>query len=284
MELGAKTLNPRPYTGAPVPAANPSRPPEVEGLSIVLPAYNEAANVRVAVEKALTAAQGLAVLYEVIVVDDGSQDATGETVEEIARLNYPRVRLVRHKVNAGYGAALRTGFKHSRYGLVFFTDSDNQFDVSELQYFLPLMASYDMVTGFRVYRYDSVVRCMLSWIYNRLVGVMFRVRVRDVDCAFKLMTREVVQKVTIECDNFFVNTELLARARRWNFRITEKGVRHYPRTAGETSVRPSDIPRTLATVFRMWRQIYFPTRSEMDRPRADEPARPAITEFIPARD
>ena len=217
-------------------------------------------------------------------VDDGSHDGTGEEVEALARLNYPRVRLVKHEVNLGYGAALRTGFKHSRYGLVFFTDSDNQFDVSELEYFLPMMSDYDMVTGFRVYRYDTVVRCLLSWIYNRLVGVLFRLHVRDVDCAFKLMRREVVQKVTIECDNFFVNTELLARARRWNFRIAEKGVRHYPRTAGETSVRPSDIPRTLATVFTMWRRIYFPTRKEIDRQHADELPRASISEFIPARD
>jgi dolichol-phosphate mannosyltransferase len=124
---------------------------------------------------------------------------------------------------------------------------------------------------------------MLSWIYNRLVGVMFRLRVRDVDCAFKLMRREVVQQVTIECDNFFVNTELLAKARKWNFRIAEKGVRHYPRTAGETSVRPSDIPRTIATIFKMWRRVYFPTRKEMDQAREDGHPRGQVTEFTPVR-
>jgi glycosyltransferase involved in cell wall biosynthesis len=254
------------------------------GLSIVLPARNEAANIRTAVEKGLAVAAGLARDYEVIVVDDGSRDSTSHEVETLARRHYPRVRLVKHEVNLGYGAALRTGFKHSRFGLVFFTDSDNQFDMSELEYFMPMMSDHDMITGFRVYRYDTVLRCILSWIYNRLVGVLFRLHVRDVDCAFKLMTREVVQKVTIECDNFFVNTELLARARRWNFRIAEKGVRHYPRTAGETSVRPSDIPRTLATVFRMWRRIYFPTRREMDDVRTSELSRPTVSEFIPARD
>jgi hypothetical protein len=156
--------------------------------------------------------------------------------------------------------------------------------MSELEYFLPMMADNDMITGFRVYRYDTVLRCLLSWCYNRLVGALFRLRVRDVDCAFKLMRKEVVQKVTIECDNFFVNTELLAKARRWNFRIAEKGVRHYPRVAGETSVRPSDIPRTLRTVFSMWRRIHFPTRKEMDNLRTSEQSRPGVSEFIPARD
>ena len=250
----------------------------------MLPARNEVANISAAVEKSLAVAERLSVRHEVIVVDDGSSDGTGRVVEDLARVHYPRVRLVTHGVNQGYGAALRTGFRHANFGLVFFTDSDNQFDISELEYFIPLMADNDMVTGFRVYRYDPVLRSILSWFYNRLVGVMFGLRVRDVDCAFKLMRRELVQKVTIECNNFFVNTELMAKARRWNFRIAQKGVRHYPRTAGETSVRPSDIPRTLGTVFTMWRRIYFPTRREMDRIRADEQGRANVSEFIPARD
>jgi glycosyltransferase involved in cell wall biosynthesis len=253
------------------------------GLSIILPAHNEAANIRAAVEKGLAVGEKLASKYEVIVVDDGSRDTTAAEVEALARKHYPKVRLVKHEVNLGYGSALRSGFKHSRYGLVFFTDSDNQFDMSELEYFMPMMADHDLITGFRVYRYDTVIRCVLSWFYNRLVGVLFRLHVRDVDCAFKLMSREVVEKVSIECSNFFVNTELLAKARRWNFRIAEKGVRHYPRMAGETSVRPSDIPRTLKTVFRMWRRIYLPTRKEMDTLRVSEPSRPSVSEFIPAR-
>lgn len=261
-----------------------ARHDKAAGLSIVLPAYNEAANIRAAVEKGLEVGEKLASHYEVIVVDDGSHDDTVHEVETLAKRHYPKVRLVKHAMNLGYGAALRNGFKHSRYGLVFFTDSDNQFDMAELAYFIPMMADHDIVTGFRVYRYDPVLRSILSWFYNRLVGVMFRLHVRDVDCAFKLMSQEVVQKANIECDNFFVNTELLARARRWNFRIAEKGVRHYPRTAGETSVRSSDIPRTLRTVFRMWRRIYLPTRKEMDSLRANDVARPTVSEFIPARD
>jgi glycosyltransferase involved in cell wall biosynthesis len=258
--------------------------PDVEGISIVLPARNEVANIRTAVEKSLAVAARLSPRHEVIVVDDGSTDRMGDAVQTLVLLHYPRVRLVTHVQNLGYGAALRTGFRHCRFSLVFFTDSDNQYDVSEIEYFIPLMKDHDMVTGFRVYRYDPVLRSILSWCYNRLVGLLFGLRVRDVDCAFKLMRRELVRAITIECNNFFVNTELLAKARRWNFRIAEKGVRHYPRTAGETTVKPSDIPRTLGTVFRMWRRIYLPTRGEMDILRADELWRSNVSEFIPARD
>jgi glycosyltransferase involved in cell wall biosynthesis len=206
------------YT-VPVPGAPNGVDPEVDGISIVLPARNEVANIAKAVESSLAVARRLTVRHEVIVVDDGSRDGTGAVVEGLARQHYPRVRLVTHPVNQGYGAALRTGFEHARFGLVFFTDSDNQFDVGEIRSLLPLMADHDLVTGFRVNRNDPPIRAVFSWLYNRLVEVLFGVRVRDVNCAFKLMNRELIDGITIECHNFFVNTELLAKARRQHFRI-----------------------------------------------------------------
>ena len=233
-----------------------------EGISAVLPAFNEEANVEHAVAQALETLAGLTATYEVIVVDDGSVDGTAAVAGRLVTASHGHVRLLRHHANRGYGAALRTGFGAARFGLIFFTDCDNQFDIAELRYFLPQMEDYDVMTGFRVYRYDTVVRSMLSWIYNRLVAVVFRVGVRDVDCAFKLFRREVLEQISAESDNFFISTELLARARKWNFRIGEKGVRHFPRTAGETTVRASDIPRTLREVIRMWRRIYLPTRGQ----------------------
>lgn len=253
----------------------------METLSVVLPAYNEEANIESAVNKALEVLPQIASQYEVIVVNDGSSDGTMQVAEAIARRHYPNVRLLNHVKNAGYGAALRTGFSHARYNLIFFTDSDNQFDLSELKFFVPLMKQYDIVTGFRVYRYDSVLRCMISWIYNCVAGVLFRLKVRDVDCAFKLFRREALEKITIECNNFFASTELLAKARKWNFRIAEKGVRHYPRVAGETTVRASDIPRTLMEVSRMWRRIYFPNRKQMAKMAQMKQSNKNVVEFLP---
>jgi dolichol-phosphate mannosyltransferase len=238
--------------------------PLVHSLSAILPAYNEEANITQAVERAVQVLPGLAEEWEVIVVDDGSIDGTAAVAERLVAEHYPRVRLLQHKVNEGYGAALRTGFDRARYDLLFYTDSDNQFDISELAYALPMMSGYDVVVGFRVYRYDPPVRVIASWGYNRLVRLLFRVGVRDVDCSFKLFRREVMEKITIETTNFFVDTELVAKARKWNFRIAEKGVRHYPRTAGETTVQPSDVPRTLKVVFQMWQRIHHPTRSQVD--------------------
>jgi len=243
----------------------------VQGLSVVLPAYNEQENIAPLVRTAMDLLPRLAQDFEILLVDDGSRDDTAAVATDLVHQHHPRVRLLRHTENRGYGAAIRTGFEHASFDLIFYTDSDRQFDLGELAYFLPLISQHDVVIGFRVYRYDSVMRSMVSWVYNRLVRVLFRVRVRDVDCAFKLFRREVLDKVTIECENFFVDTELVAKARKWNFRIAEKGVRHYPRLAGETTVQASDVQRTLWEIGRMWRSIYLPGQSrqavaaELDR-------------------
>lgn len=233
----------------------------IRSLTVVLPAFNEAANIERAVERALEVLPSLVEEPEVIAVDDGSSDGTSDALADLLATHHPRLRVIRHATNLGYGAAIRTGFNNARSELIFYTDSDNQFDVAELEWFLPMMLDHDVVVGFRVYRYDTVLRNIMSWVYNHLVQVLFRVRVRDVDCAFKLFRREVLEKITVESTDFFIDTELVARARKWNFRIAEKGVRHYPRLAGQTTVRASDVPHTLRAVARMWRRIYFPTRA-----------------------
>ncbi len=252
-----------------------SAPPFRASISVVLPAYDEEDCIEKAVADAAAFLAGAFREWEIVVVDDGSRDRTAELVESMAGAE-PRIRLVRHEHNRGYGRALATGFGAARGEHVFYTDADNQFDIRELKDTVPLLDSADAVFGFRVYRYDSVTRCLLSWIYNRLVRVLFWVRVRDVDCAWKLFRRDVLAAMTIECDDFFVDTELVARTAKLGFRTVEKGVRHYPRTAGRTTVRASHIPRTLWTVARMWFRIHFgkpaaPVATAAPAPREAEP-------------
>ena len=228
------------------------------GLSIVLPAYDEEENIAQATQAALEAVAPFADDYEVIIVDDGSRDGTGAIADQLAAEHAGHVRVIHHDGNRGYGAALRTGFLAARQPLVFYTDADLQFDVREVRYMLPYIADHDLVIGFRIYRYDSVLRSVLSWAYNKLIFVLFGVNLRDIDCAFKLFRREVFETLTIECDDFFVDAEIMAKAMKAKLRIHQLGVRHYPRPAGRTTVRPSNIPRTLWTIFRMWWRIQFP--------------------------
>lgn len=249
-----------------------------QGLSVVLPALNEGENIGPMIESCVSALSGLVSDFEVIVVDDGSADQTGAVAADWVDRLHPSVRLLAHDRNLGYGAAIRSGLQHASKPLIFYTDSDRQFDVTELAYFLPLVEDYDLVIGFRVYRYDSAIRSIVSWVYNRIVAVLFRVRVKDVDCAFKLMRREVRDKLSLQTSDFFIDTEIVASARKWNFRIAQKGVRHYPRVAGETSVTPSDVGRTVKTVIRMWKRIYIPSRR--DRQDAEEVSKRVVAHEV----
>jgi dolichol-phosphate mannosyltransferase len=166
------------------------------------------------------------------------------------------LRVFHHSPNRGYAEALKTGFTNSGHELLFFTDSDLQFDVGEIRSLLPLIEDADIVCGFRIYRFDPLTRLVLSWGFNLLVRIMFRIGVRDIDCAFKLFRREVFDKVTIESKKFFVNAEVLAKARFFGFRLVEIGVRHYPRPAGRSTVRASHILSTLAELAHIWMNIH----------------------------
>jgi len=219
-------------------------------LSLVLPAYNEEGNIERAVRTA-AAAGARAGSFEVVVVDDGSRDATGARLSALEAEMGPRLRVVRHEENRGYGAALRNGFAAAEGDLVFYTDSDNQFDLSELEGMLPLMGEWDAVLGYRIARQDARRRLMTSWVFNRLACVVFGLTVRDLNCSFKLFRRDVLRSLPLAADDFFIDTELVVRLHRGGWRYMERGVTHLPRTAGRSTVRLSDVPRTLAAIVRM---------------------------------
>jgi glycosyltransferase involved in cell wall biosynthesis len=219
-------------------------------ISLVMPAYNEAGNIESAV-RAAAAAGARAGTYEVVVVDDGSRDGTGQRLAELeAELGAP-LRVVRHARNRGYGAALRSGFAAAEGDLVFYTDSDNQFDLSELAGVIPLMREWDAVLGYRIDRKDARRRLITSWVFNHLSCVVFGLSVRDLNCSFKLFRRDVLRALPLESDDFFIDTEMVVRLHRAGFRFVERGVTHLPRLAGHSTVRLSDIPRTLVAVARM---------------------------------
>jgi glycosyltransferase involved in cell wall biosynthesis len=230
-------------------------------ISIVLPAYDEQGAIEEQVRTVLSATEPMGFeAREVIVVNDGSGDSTGEIIDRLAGEN-EEIRAIHHPHNLGYADALKSGFAAARYELVFYTDSDLQFDMRELKNLLPAIDDYHLVCGFRIYRFDPLSRLILSWGYNLLVRILFRIRIRDIDCAFKLFRREIFDQITIESRNFFVDTEILAKARAHGMRMTEIGVRHYPRRAGQSTIRPSHILNTLVEIAKMWSRIYLRERT-----------------------
>ena len=228
-------------------------------VSLVLPAWNEQQVIAQAVSEADHALSGLTDDYEIIVVDDGSTDATAQIVSEIAQAN-PRIRLISQHCNLGYGAALRTGFQAASKDLVAFTDADCQFDLRELDRLLMLSKDYQVVCGYRIDRQDTPLRCLYSRGYNILVRLLLGTGLRDVDCALKLFHQDVIQNLQITTDGFLVNSELLTQAKQQELSIVEVGVSHRPRAGGESTVSIGHIPHVLSSLVRYWwNAVHFPT-------------------------
>ena len=185
-------------------------------------------------------------------MNDGSRDGTAGILKRLEVEFGKRLRVVEHPVNLGYGVALRDGFRASRGELVFYTDSDNQFDLGELAGFVPLMKDHDVILGFRIDRQDPWLRKFVSGGFNRLSSLAFGMSVRDLNCSFKLFKGDLIRALPLVTTDFFIDTELVARIHRGGYRYVQKGVRHFPRTAGRSTVRPSDVPRTLVSLARMW--------------------------------
>lgn len=200
-------------------------------LSVFFPCYNEQDNVERTVEQTLTVLKGLNADFEIIIVDDGSSDATGQIADEISRRD-SRVKVVHHHPNLGYGAALQSGFKAATKELVFYTDGDGQFDISELPPLLPLIGRFDIVSCYRLNRRDNFVRRFNGWAWTKLACFLLNIKIRDIDCAFKLYRREIFDNIRMSSQGALISAEILARATRKGYSIIQKGVHHFPRTAG----------------------------------------------------
>jgi len=227
----------------------------VPDLSVVLPALNEEGNIERAVRNAAASVGPLVSSYEIVVVDDGSRDETPSILERLASEMGPRVNVVTHETNLGYGRALRSGFAGSRGRLIFYTDADNQFDLGELAGFLPAMDGVDAILGYREGRQDGKFRKLVSNGYNGLASLAFGMRVRDLNCSFKLFRREALTSLPLSEDYFFIDTEIVVLLHRAGYRYREAGVPHYPRTSGQSTVGPMDVPVTFLSLMRLWAKL-----------------------------
>jgi glycosyltransferase involved in cell wall biosynthesis len=237
------------------PTSAEGHPRSTVSISVFFPCYNEQANVARVTEQAIGVLDELGADYEIILVDDGSADDTGRIADEIAAGN-DRIHVIHHERNLGYGAALQSGFRAARKELVFYTDGDGQFDIGEMPALLPLMADYDIVSCYRISRQDNLVRKMNGWLWTKVIGLMFSLKVRDVDCAFKLYRRRVFDDITMESTGALIDTEILARAVRKGYTIAQKGVHHYPRTAGrQTGASLAVVVRAFKELWQLRRRI-----------------------------
>jgi glycosyltransferase involved in cell wall biosynthesis len=230
-------------------------------LSLILPAFNEGQNLSAAVEDAISALSHLALELEILIVDDGSSDATAEVGDRLAA-RHPVVRVIRHPVNRGYGAALRTGFAAARCDLVFFTDSDGQFRFDQVGEFMAQIDAVDTVLGYRVDRQDQWLRKANSRFGNWLARTLLGVQVRDINCAYKMFHRASLQRLPLTSEGAMINTELLALAAQAGWTFREIAVAHYPRKFGAaTGAKFQVIVRTVAEYFQLRRRVAALPRS-----------------------
>jgi glycosyltransferase involved in cell wall biosynthesis len=238
-------------------SAQDMSPGIVRELSVVLPAYNEEANVERVARDCSAYLDGLGLDYELLIVNDGSADRTGEILDGL-KSSMPRLRPLHHPQNRGYGAALRTGFDAAAKRFVFYMDGDGQFDIKNLDVILPLATDDDnIVTGYRIERRDPFIRRLNAKLFGGfLVRVLLGVHVRDLNCAFKLIPKKVLDNITLESTGALINAEMYGRAIRKGFGIKEVGVHHYPRTAGvQTGAHLSVILRAFVELFRLRQKI-----------------------------
>jgi len=205
-----------------------------KGISVFFPAYNDGGTIASMVISAVLTLRELSDDFEVIVVNDGSQDYTPQVLDELAQL-YDEVRVIHHQTNRGYGGALRTGFASATKELVFYTDGDAQYDARELKVLYPaLVEGVDMVNGYKISRSDPWYRMVIGRIYHWTVKLAFGLQVRDVDCDFRLMRRSIFDRVQLHSDSGVICVEMMKKIQDAGFVIAEAPVHHFHRAYGRS--------------------------------------------------
>ena len=255
--------------GARASEATGSTARRVKELSFFFPAHNEEANLEALVDEALGALPELAEKFEIIAVDDGSRDRTPAIADELAGKHPDVFRVVHHPTNLGYGAALRSGFGATRFGLIAFIDGDRQFRVADVARLTERFAAADapdVVVGYRIGRADPLIRRWYARIYHLSNRAFFGVRVRDIDCACKLFKREALVPVRISSGGAFFTAELLIKLRYEGRRLAEVGIPHYPRTAGsQTGAKPKVVLRAVRDFWGLRFRLWFRRGGAMQR-------------------
>jgi glycosyltransferase involved in cell wall biosynthesis len=235
-------------------AIDPHQPPP--GLTVFFPAYNDSGTIASLVITAHRAAATLTPDFEILVIDDGSADGTGDIADELAR-TYPEVRVIHHGRNRGYGGALRTGFAEARKDVIFYTDGDAQYDPAEMTLLWPhLTADVDLVNGYKISRSDPLHRIVIGRLYHHTVKLLFGFPVRDVDCDFRLLRRSIFERIRLERNSGVICLEMMKKIHDAGFRIAEVPVHHYHRAFGRSQFfNVRRLVRTAIDVSRLWVEL-----------------------------
>ena len=229
---------------------------QIKAISVFFPAYNEEVNIKKTVRQARKVLLQIANKWEILIINDGSTDKTGQVAAKLRRED-KRIDVINHPANQGYGAALKSGFSNARYPWVAFTDSDGQFNFSEIKKFLPLMKNSDLILGYRLNRADSFLRRIYTFVWGKIPLVLWGLRVRDYSCGFKLIKKKVFDAVQpLVGEEKVTQIEMLVKAKRKGFKFAEIGVRHYPRKYGaQTGANIKVVVKSITDLFKLWKKL-----------------------------
>lgn len=228
-------------------------------ISIFFPVYNDEKTIEIMVEKCLTVLEDIANQYEIVIINDGSPDKSGEIADKIA-LENPLVKVIHHEINQGYGAAIKSGFQNARYNWVCFTDGDDEYDINDLRKMIKLNEYYDLIITFRYVKLYSTLRVFISSVYNKFFRIVFRTNYRDISTGLRLMKKDVFEELTIISDSPFNGAEITLRTMLKGYRVGEMGIQTFPREFGKgASVSPKNILRTIKDMRKVYKNIFSST-------------------------
>ncbi|MDP3888611.1 MAG: glycosyltransferase family 2 protein [bacterium] len=225
----------------------------LSSLSVFFPAYNDAKSIGKLVNDAFWILPKITNNYEVIVVNDGSQDDTQKVLEKLAK-KFNKLRIITHEKNKGYGGALINGFKNTRYDYIFYTDGDGQYDVKEIMKLVEKMdGGIDLVNGYKIQRSDPVVRIVVGNLYALWVRLLLGIRFADVDCDFRLIRKKIMKNITLTRNSGAICAELLTKIQKASGVVASVPVNHYSRKFGNSQFfRPQRVIKTIFDDFWLW--------------------------------
>jgi glycosyltransferase involved in cell wall biosynthesis len=231
--------------------------PKFSSLSVFFPAYNDAPSLPGLIAKAFAVLRERVADYEVIVINDGSRDSTGAVLEDLRAQYGPELRVITHEHNRGYGGALRSGFAAAKKEFVFYTDGDGQYDVSELPRLLDLVTpGIGLVNGYKLERHDPAHRVWIGNVYNFCARLLFRIRIRDIDCDYRLIRRALLDRIHLSSTSGTICVELVRKLEISGCGVVETGVHHYPREYGRSQFfRVRSLARTFLELLRLWVRV-----------------------------
>ena len=228
----------------------------LDELSVFFPAYNEESNLEETIQKVIPVLNQVARIWEIIIVDDGSKDKTGEIADKLAQKK-SHIRVIHHSPNRGYGGALKTGFTQAKYSWVAFTDADGQFDFSEITKFIDKSSFADLILGYRLKRADPLMRKIYTFCWALIPKILFGMQVKDYSCGFKLLKKKVFDSIQpLVGEEKVTQIEMLVKAQRLGFKFAEVGVHHYPREHGQqTGANLKVVLKSLVDLIKLWKKL-----------------------------